>query len=107
MTRVADGTSAAERYDARKGRYRDLAPSAEPLGTVIATPWRVLAILSKRRRLWCAGVASLAGACTIASPTWAQTSPGTTAQSQTGDAARGPIVGSTRRIDSLRLRSRS
>jgi hypothetical protein len=40
----------------------------------------------------------MAGACTIALPTWAQTGPGTAAQSQTVDAARGPIVGSTRRI---------
>ena len=81
-----------------RNSYGILAPSAEPLGTVIAPPWRVLAILSKRWQLWCAGVASLAGACAIASPTWAQTGPGTTAQSQTVDAARGPIVGSTRRI---------
>jgi hypothetical protein len=43
-------------------------------------------------------VATWVGVCTFASPTLAQTDPGATAKSQTVDATRGPIVGSTRRI---------
>ena len=49
-----------------------------------------------RLRLGCVGVAIVAAASTIATPTFAQTDTG--AKSQTVDAARGPITGSTRRI---------
>lgn len=45
-----------------------------------------------------ATVASLAAACTIATPTRAQSNSGGASQSQTVDAVRGPVTGSTRRI---------
>jgi hypothetical protein len=49
-----------------------------------------------RLHLWFAGVASLVAVCSTATPALAQTD--TAAKSQTVDAARGPITGSTRRI---------
>ena len=68
-------------------------------GTVIAEPASLSTILAKLApRLWMVAVTSMALVWSIATPVQAQSNTGGATASQTVDAVRGPVTGSTRRI---------